>query len=286
MPSTSSTVKRILVNLLIGIFLAAMVAFALFPLIYAVLASFKDNIELFVGSASLLPEEFRWDNWVQAWTKARFARYTLNSVIYATGATLLSTTNAAMVGYVFARGRFPGKNLILALFTSTMFISVGTLTLFPIIRMARMLHINRGLWGLIIINGIGINVTGYYLVSRYIDTIPIEYDEAAIVDGCSFFQVWWKIIFPLSKPVLATVALLAFIAAWNDYLLPFVFTIGLPDMSTLTVGVASLKSDVQSVTAYGLMLAGASMSLLPLVVMFIVVNRYFVQGLTQGGLKG
>ncbi|NLU41788.1 MAG: carbohydrate ABC transporter permease [Firmicutes bacterium] len=279
-------VWRIAKSLATAAFLAVMVTIALFPLVYAILASFKDNIELFVGSASILPEQFRPDNWVQAWTRARFARYTLNSVMYSTGTTLLSVLNAAMVGYVFARGRFPGRQIVVALFTSTMFISVGSLTLYPILEMARLLHIHRGLHGLIIINGIGVNVAGYYLVSRYINTIPRELDEAAVVDGCSFFQVWLRIIFPLSKPVLATVGLLAFIGAWNEYLMPFVFTLGNPNMSTLTVGVTSLKGDAMSITAYGLMLAGSAMSLIPLIVMFIIVNRYFVHGLTSGALKG
>lgn len=267
-------------------FLLVMLCFTLFPVIYAFLASFKSNIELFTGSANILPKQWQWTNYVEAWKRAKFARYTINSVVYSTATTFLSVLHAAMVGYVWARGRFPGRKLMIALFISTMFISVGTLMLFPTLEVAIKLHISRSLWGLVLINGIGVNVAAYFLVSRYIASIPIELDEAAMVDGCSFFAVWWRMIFPLSRPVLATVGLLSFLGAWNDYLRPLIFTIGNTANFPLTVGIASLKGNAMTVTSYGLMLAGAAISLFPLIVMFILVNRSFIQGLTGGALKG
>ncbi|MFP4017434.1 MAG: carbohydrate ABC transporter permease [Halanaerobiales bacterium] len=273
-------------NFSIYIFLGIIVVFTLFPLIYAFFASFKGNIELFVGSASLLPKEWLVSNYVDAWTKANFARYTFNSVFYATATTFLAVINASMVGYVFSRGRFPGRKLIIAVFTSTMFISVGALMLFPLIEISKILGTSHSLWGLILINGIGVNIPAYYLVARYVSTIPRELDDAAMVDGCSFFSIWWRIIFPISKPVAATVGLLAFMGAWNDFLLPYVFTIGNDRLSPLTVGIVSLQSDATSITSYGLMLAGTAMSLIPVIVMFSIVNKYFVQGLTGGALKG
>lgn len=277
--------KSIFWKALIVVFVGVMLCFTLFPVIYAFLASFKGNIELFTGSANLLPEKWRFENYVEAWKRARFAQYTMNSVVYATATTILSIFHAAMVGYVWARGRFPGRKLMIALFTSTMFIGFGTLMLFPTLEVALKLHISKSLWGLVLINGIGVNVAAYFLVSRYINGIPVELDEAAMVDGCSFFTTWWRIIFPLSTPVLATVGLLAFLGAWNDYLRPLIFTIGNPKNFPLTVGIANLKSNAMTVTSYGLMLAGAAISLLPLIIMFIIVNRAFIQGLTGGALK-
>ena len=278
-------IKRVWPRVLIWAFLALMVCFTLFPVIYAFLASFKSNIELFTGSANLFPQEWNPDNYIEAWKRAKFARYTINSVLYATSTTILAIFHAAMVGYVWARGRFPGRRLMIVLFTSTMFIGFGTLMLFPTLEVAIKLHISRSLWGLVLINGIGVNVAAYFLVSRYISGIPIELDEAAMVDGCSFFSTWWRIIFPLCTPVLATVGLLAFLGAWNEYLRPLIFTIGNPDNFPLTVGIANLKSNAMTITSYGLMLAGASISLIPLIIMFIIVNRSFIQGLTGGALK-
>ena len=277
--------KRIWPKIIIGIFLAVMLGFTLFPVIYAFLASFKTNIELFTGSANLLPQEWKWDNYIEAWKRAKFARYTINSVLYATSTTILAIFHAAMVGYVWARGRFPGRKLMIVLFTSTMFIGFGTLILFPTLEIAIKLHISHSLWGLVLINGIGVNVAAYFLVSRYIAGIPIEIDEAAMADGCSFFGVWWRIIFPLCTPVLATVGLLAFLGAWNEYLRPLIFTIGNTSNFPLTVGIANLKGNAMTITSYGLMLAGASIALVPLILMFILVNRSFIQGLTGGALK-
>lgn len=269
-----------------ALFLCLVSVIVLMPLAYAIFASFKTNTELFVGSANLFPKEWRFDNYVEAWTRAKFARYTLNSVIFASGSALLAVFNATMVGYVFARGRFPGRRPIILLFTSSMFISVGVLTLFPVLEVARALGISHSLWGLILINGIGVNIASYWLVNRYIATLPAEMDEAAMVDGCGFFSVWWRIVFPLCRPVAATVGLLAFLGAWNEYLRPLIFTLGNEDMSPLTVGIVSLRTSAITNTSYGLMLAGATLSLVPLILMFITVNKYFVQGLTQGALKG
>ncbi|MFW5991666.1 MAG: carbohydrate ABC transporter permease [Halanaerobiaceae bacterium] len=157
----------------IYIFLLIMITFTLFPLIYAFFASFKGNIELFTGSASLFPQgKWYFQNFVNAWTQANFARYTFNSIYYAVSATVLGVINASMVGYIFSRGRFPGRKLIIAVFTSTMFISVGALTLFPLLEISKILGISHSLWGLILIRGIGVNIPNYYLVSRYVSTIP------------------------------------------------------------------------------------------------------------------
>lgn len=272
-------------KILVIMFVAVMVLFTMFPIVYAFLASFKGNIELFTGSANLLPEEWKFENYLEAWKRANFARYTINSIVYATSTTILAIFHAAMVGYVWARGRFPGRRLMIILFTSTMFISFGTLMLFPVLEVAIALRISRSLWGLVLINGVGVNVAAYFLVSRYISGIPLELDEAAMADGCTFFGIWWRIILPLTKPVLATVGLLAFLGAWNEYLRPLIFTLGNTNNFPLTVGIANLKGNAMTVTSYGLMLAGAVISLLPLITMFIIVNRSFIQGLTGGALK-
>lgn len=272
-------------KILVIMFVAVMVLFTMFPIVYAFLASFKGNIELFTGSANLLPEEWKFENYLEAWKRANFARYTINSIVYATSTTILAIFHAAMVGYVWARGRFPGRRLMIILFTSTMFISFGTLMLFPVLEVAIALRISRSLWGLVLINGVGVNVAAYFLVSRYISGIPIELDEAAMADGCTFFGIWWRIILPLTKPVLATVGLLSFLGAWNEYLRPLIFTLGNTNNFPLTVGIANLKGNAMTVTSYGLMLAGAVISLLPLITMFIIVNRSFIQGLTGGALK-
>ena len=130
------------------------------------------------------------------------------------------------------------------------------------------------------------NVTQFFLSKSYIDTISREIDEAATIDGCNFFQIYHTIIFPLLKPLIASVGLLSFRMTWNDYLLPMVMTIGNSDATPLIVGIVNLRSTGESATAWDLMLAGSALSIVPIVVVYLFLNKYFVSGLTTGAVKG
>ena len=167
-----------------------------------------------------------------------------------------------------------------------MFISLGSITLFPLLEITKVLHLNNTLWGVIVINVFGLNVTNLYLVRAYVTTIPREIDEAAIIDGCGFFKTFTHIIFPLLKPVIATVGLLSFRMAWNDYLLPMVFTMANRAQSPLVVGVVALRSNGEVASSWNLMLAGTMISILPMMIAYLGFNKYFVAGLTSGAVKG
>jgi ABC-type glycerol-3-phosphate transport system permease component len=172
------------------------------------------------------------------------------------------------------------------LITSTMFISAGSLYLFPQLQIAKALNINTSLWGVIIINVFGINVTQLYISRNYINSISKEIDEAARIDGCGFFRIYRSIILPLTKPLIATVGLLAFMNSWNDYMLPMVFTLGNPDKRPLVVGILTMRTGGESVTSWHLMFAGTSMAVLPMLVVYLCLNKYFISGLTSGAIKG
>ncbi|RXZ81404.1 carbohydrate ABC transporter permease [Paenibacillaceae bacterium] len=257
----------------------------LFPIVYTVLSSFKSNLEV-MASASLIPKSFSLQNYVDAWQIGRFDLYTWNS-IYMTFFIVIGTiVTATMGGYVFSRGRFRGKNVIFVVLVSSMFISAGTLYLYPQLIVAKLFGLNTSLWGVIIINILGFNITQLYISRRYVDSISPEIDEAAKMDGCNFFRIYWNIIFHLIKPLIATIGLLSFMHSWNDYLLPMVFTIGSPDSVPLVVGVVSLKSQGESVSAWNLMLAGTTLSIIPMLIVYLFLNRFFISGLTSGAIKG
>lgn len=265
--------------------LSILFVLTLFPILYTMLSSFKTNLEV-MSSGSLLPTSFSIKNYVDAWKLGHFDLYTWNS-IYMTFFIVVGTiVTSTMGGYVFSRGKFPGKNLIFVILVSTMFISAGTLYLYPQLIVAKLFHLNTSLWGVIIINILGFNITQLYIARKYIDTISPEIDEAAKMDGCSFFRIFWNMIFPLIKPLIATIGLLSFMNAWNDYLLPMVFTIGNPNNSPLVVGVVALKSRGETVSAWNLMLAGTTMSIIPMLVVYLFLNRFFIAGLTSGAIKG
>jgi multiple sugar transport system permease protein len=130
------------------------------------------------------------------------------------------------------------------------------------------------------------NATNLFVSRSYIETIPKEIDEASKIDGCSFFQIFRHIIAPLCTPVVATIGILSFRSSWNDYLLPMVFTMATPKRMPLIVGVVNLKSSGEAASSWNLMLAGTALSIIPMIVVYICFNRYFIEGLTSGSVKG
>lgn len=271
---------------LIYLFLGILTVFTLYPILYVVLGSFKENQELVLGGSSMLPKKFQISNYIEAWRLADFGRYTFNSVFLSTMVTIGVVTISSMAGYCFARREFPGKNLLYSLMIAFMFINIGSISLRPLFELAVKLKMNRSMWSVIFIC-IGTNqVTNIFLVRGYMATVPRELDEAAAIDGCSFFQIYYKIILPVLKPVLATVALLSFRSAWNEFIMPQVFTMSNPEMRPLTVGVVALKTMGDGAAAWNIMFAGSAMSIVPIVIVYLFTSRYFMSGLTVGAVKG
>lgn len=268
------------------VFLILFFVFATFPVIYTLLASFKTNSEILASSSSIIPKSFMFENYIQAWNIANFSTYTWNSVYMSAIVVTASIITGTMGGYVLQRSDIPGKKIIFGVFMSTMFINLGTIGLFPLLEIAKAFGIHRTLWGVIIIRVFGINVMGIFLVSGYLKTIPKELDEAAIIDGCSFFKTYSHIILPTLKPIIATIGLLTFRSTWNDYMLPMVFTISNLNQAPLTVGIVALKSSGAVASSWNLMLAGSMISMVPLIIIYLFLNRYFISGLTTGAVKG
>ncbi len=282
----SKTLWTIAGNVTVYIFLGILTVFTLVPIIYIVVGSFKTNQELVAGSFNLIPEHFILDNYVEAWQLANFARYTFNSVFLSTAIMAITMITTSMAGYCFDRKDFKGKNLLYGLLVAFMFINVGSISLRPLFELAVKANLHKSLWGVILIAIGGGQATYIFLVRGYMNTIPKSLDEAAIMDGCGFFRIYVQIILPLLKPALATIALLSFRSAWNLYVLPMIFTMSQPDLKPLTVGVISLQNLSEGAAAWNLMFAGATMSIVPIVVLYIFSSKYFMSGLTVGGVKG
>lgn len=271
---------------LLVVFMALVAFLTLYPLIYIVLGSFKENAELLRGGTKLLPERFVLDNYKDAWRKANFARYTLNSVLISSGVMLVTLVSTSMAGYVFARKNFKGKELLYSLFVAFMFVNVGSVTLRPLFELAVKVKMNTSLISVILIAAGTGQATYIFLVRGYMNTISKELDEAAKIDGCTFFQIYTRIIFPLLKPILATTGLLSFRAGWNEYIMPLVFTMSNEKMRPLTVGVTMLKNSGDGTAAWNLMFAGATISIIPIVVLYIFTSKQFMSGMTSGAVKG
>ncbi len=278
--------KSKIVKGIIFIFMLAVAYFTLYPIVYIIMGSFKENAELLRGGTKLIPKKIVFDNYVQAWQKANFALYTKNSVFISVGVMFLSVTISSMAGYVFARKKFKGKELLYGLFVAFMFVNVGSVSLRPLFELAVKVNMNTSLFSVILISAGAGQATYIFLARGFINAIPKSLDEAAEIDGCTFFQIYYKIIFPLLKPVLATIGLLSFRTGWNEYILPLVFTMSDDKMRPLTVGVVMLKNSGDATAAWNLMFAGATISIIPIILIYIFTSKYFMSGLTAGAVKG
>ena len=272
---------------IVYVFLAVIVFAALFPVVYTFLASFKTNMEIMVGGISLLPKSWQFSNYERAWRLANFSRYTWNSVYMCAFIVAGAIIAATIQGYVFSRGTSKFTKFVYTMVMASLFISVGTLSLYPQLQVTQFLGIDRSLWGVIVIFVFGLNVTQVFLSTSFFNQIPREIDEAARIDGCSFFRIYRSILLPLTKPLIATIGLITFRAAWSEYLMPYIFTLGDQSKWPLVVGVVSLKSmGGESAVAWDLMLAGISISIIPMLVVYLCLNRFFITGLTEGSIKG
>jgi len=274
------------IRALLWLLLVFISVLVIFPVLYIILGSFKQNQELLVGGSNIFPQVWITQNYVDAWNQANFAVYTKNSLLLSVGVMIISLFVSSMAGYVFSRKTFRGKELIYGIFTAFMFINVGSVSLRPLYELATNLKINTSLWPVVLFSAGGGQATYIFLCRGYVNSVPKELDEAARIDGCSFFQTYYKVIIPMLKPVMATIAILSFRQGWNEYIMPRVFTMTNDSLRPLTVGVNMLKNAGDGAAAWNIMFAGATIAIIPILVVFICFSRYFMGGLTSGAVKG
>lgn len=277
---------RLLTTIGLYLVLGGVAAATLLPLVYGLLSSVKPLPEILSSTGTLLPRHWQWSNYPTAWTRGQFSLYFLNSVVVTLGVVVLDTLAASMCGYVLARMRLPGQRLLEAVFMATLFIGVTTAMLYPQYEIARRLGM-ANLSGMVFVELAGVLIIHTYLVKAFVSGLSPEIEEAARLDGCGFFGLWWRVAFPLMRPILATTVIMAFEVSWNNYQVPLAFSLAAPELRTLVVGVAALQYDaVEGISSYDVILAGANLALIPIVVVFLALQRYFVRGWTEGALKG
>jgi len=214
---------------------------------------------------------------------ARIGRAFANSLVVATGSVLVVLATSAMAAYPLARMRFPGRNLVFVVLVGSLMIPNAVL-LVPQYVLTQRLGWLSTYQGLIVPEAAMLFAFGVFLLRQFFLTMPRELEDAALIDGAGPWQVFSRIILPLSQPVLAALAIFAFRSAWNDFLWPLI-AVNKPEMFPLPVALALLRSAYSS-ESYGPIMAGAALSALPLLVVFIVANRRIVEGVRLSGLKG
>lgn len=278
---------RVVSNIIMYIVLTIIVIFTLFPLFYMLMASFKTSSEIMISSGKILPESFNWNNYKEIWNSPNFdiARLFFNTLIYTISNVAIQLFLSVTLGYVFEVGRFKFKKLIFTCFTALMFIKTGGIGIYAKFEILDALHIPINLYALIGLGLFSIPIVNIFLVRGYIKSLPKGIDEAARIDGCGFSGVLFKVYLPLLKPIIATILILSFNSYWNDYLTVSYYTASMPSQRTLSVGLMALK-DGGAGTQWNLLLAGATVSVIPVLFVYAFCSRYFVQGLSAGAVKG
>lgn len=254
--------------------------FWIYPFLWVLFASFKTSSEMFSAGATLLPETWNFSNFTRAWTKANFDIYFFNTLLYSVSATVIELIKSSMCGYVLGRYRFPGRTLILALITATLFIPIASIILpqFQLIRTMGLLNTRPGV---ILAMAGGAGALYVLLFTGFFQTLPDELFESAKLDGAGFFQTF-RLMLPLAKPIIATVVIFQFMHTWNEFNIPLVFTLGRPELRNMAVGMYAFRGEY-SVDWTGFA-AGTAISVIPVLIVFFMFQGYFVRGLS-GAVK-
>jgi multiple sugar transport system permease protein len=264
------------------------------PFLWMVTTSLKPDYQIFEYPPTWIPREYNWRNYTEAWERAHFSVYTINTLIYAVFSTVGQVVLCSMAGYAFARLAFPGRGLLFVLVLATMMIPFQML-LIPLFIILRYWPLAGGN-SLLGVGGSGlidtltgltlpnlISAFGIFLMRQFAIGLPSELADAARIDGSSEAGIFWRIMLPLMKPALTTLAIFAFQGAWNDFTWPLVVTMS-EDTRTLQLGLQTFQN--MHFTEWGLLMAGTTITILPLITIFIVGQRYFIQGIALTGTKG
>lgn len=244
-------------------------------------ASFTPNSEIF-GVGGLIPQNPTMENYVRAWHEANIGRYFFNTLFVTVGSVVLTTLSTALMGYVLGRRPVPGKSLLMALMVFTLFIPQGY-TIIPVFELLAALGLSQSLWGLMLATCGHSVVIFTLLFAGYFSQMPKDLEEASKMDGVGPVQTFWYVMLPLSKPIVVTVIVMQTLQAWNDFLLPLVITLANPALRTLSVGVYSFRGE--HFIDWGGMTAASAITIIPVVILFLLLQRYFIDGLA-GAVKG
>lgn len=259
--------------------------FFLFPFVWMLSVSLQTEKEMMTTVGfwdQLIPDSWRFENYKDVFDTIPFARYFLNSAIVS-GLTVLGTTcSAAVVAYAFAKLRWPGRKLCYTLMLVTMMLPSSVLMI-PTYKMYSAMGLTNSWVPLILPSFLGGGAGNIILIEQFYRSVPREMLEAAKIDGASEWRILGNIMIPLSKPVLATVAVFAFLFAWNDYLGPLLY-VNDQNLMTVALGLRSFQS--QSSTNWGLLMAGSVISMIPSLLIFVFCQKYFLEGVKSGAVKG
>ncbi len=269
-------------------------AVMLLPFIWMLSTSLKPPYELFTVPPTWIPSEFQWDTYAKAMSAGNFGRYALNSLFLAMANMVTNVLLSALAGYAFARLRFPGNKLLFLLVLATLMVpyQVTIIPLFVIIRHMPLFGGNdilgqggigwiNSYWGLIVPGAVG--AFGIFMLRQFFQTLPVELEDAARIDGASELRIFWQIMLPLAMPAIATLAIFSFQTGWNAFFWPLLITTT-DDMRTIQLGLTVFVQ--QYSTQWDQLMAATVVATTPVILAFAIGQRLLVRGIAFTGLKG
>lgn len=252
------------------------------PFLWMILSSFKTAGEIWTFPPVFMPKKFQWSNYVEAWRALPFNKFFINSLFVTIIVTIGQLFTCSLGGYAFARLRFPGRDKLFLMYLATMMIP------FPVLMIPLFIIMQSFGWidtlKSIIIPCL-FSAWGTFLMRQFMMGIPRTLEDAAKIDGCSYWGLYWKIIVPLCKPVFATLGIFTFMGTWNQFFWPLIM-INTISNKTLPLGLVMFQTRIAAETPWHLIMAASCATVLPIIILFIIGQKYYVKGIVTSGLKG
>lgn len=252
----------------------------LVPFVWMVISSLKNNNQIFTVPIQWVPDPLVWNNYLDIWTKANMSTWLRNTLLLSMVITFLQVLTGSFAAYGFSKVRFPGRDVLFLAYVGTIAVPWQAYMIPQFILMSK-LNLSNTLYAMIALQAF--SAFGVFLMKQYYESIPEELSEAARIDGLSEYGIWRRVVVPLSGPAVASLTLLTFVNVWNDYLGPLIY-LRSPEIWTIQIGLKSLVSQYNA--EHALIMTGSVLSVLPIALIFMLGQRYFVQGIATTGVKG
>ena len=272
--------RRLALDAVIYVLLLIGLLSVILPFVYMLASSLENATQIGSLTPQFWPNPFVWTNYQRVWTDLPMARYFLNSVVVSVTITVGQLLTASMAAYAFARLRFRGRSSLFTLYLGTLIIP-SQVTLIPNYLIVRDLHWHNTYMGLIA--PFVVSVFSTFLLRQFFLTIPRDLEDAARIDGANHWQIYWLIILPLARSALATVVILTFLASWNNFLWPLV-VVDSPDLRTVPLAITAYQG--QYAIAWGPLMAAATLSLAPVLLVYVLMQKYVIEGIAVTGQGG
>jgi multiple sugar transport system permease protein len=267
-------------KVLYSVLLAVVCLLVLVPFVWMISSSLKHDNQVFTVPTQWVPREFVWSNYVDIWTQIPMLTYLRNSAFLAIVISFLQVLTGSFAAYGFAKLRFPGRDWLFLAYLATIAVPWQAYMIPQYLIMENLGLVDTHL-SIILLQAFG--AFGVFLMRQYYQSIPDELIEAARIDGLSEYGIWWRIMLPLSRPAIASLGLLTFVSTWNDYMGPFIYLTS-NELWTVQLGLRSFVGQYDA--AYAMIMTGSVISILPVVLVFLLGQRQFIQGIATSGLKG